>query len=174
MRPNRLLCPALTLALLAATPSIGAPPTIDDLAWISGTWRGELFGSNAEERWTSPEAGHMLGVFRMWSDTGPGVYELLEIRQEPGEGEEPAGVFLRFKHFNPGTLEPWEPDKPLEFTLESADHQRAVFTATSKEQRQVTSMIYARQDDELRVSVEGEHDNGVAFAFVAEFRLNAD
>lgn len=174
MRPNRSLCLLLTLAIAAVTPAIGAPPTIDDLGWISGTWRGELFGSNAEERWTAPAANHMLGVFRMWNDEGPGVYELIEIRQELGEGDEPARVALRFKHFNPGTLESWEPDKPLEFALESVDGQRAVFTATSAEQRQVTSMIYSREDDELRVSVEGEHDNGVAFAFVAEFRLIAD
>ena len=83
-------------------------------------------------------------------------------------------MLLRFRHFHPGALEPWEKEDPLEFLLESVGDHRAVFKATSEEQRVVTSMVYSRQGDALTVNVEGEHEDGEAFAFTAHFDLQRD
>ena len=164
---------ACMFALLGFAPihATDADQSIDDLSWITGTWRGELFGSHAEEHWSTPEGRHMLGVFHMWTNEGPGVYELLEIAEgvDPETGDD--RIFLRFKHFNVTTLEPWEKDKPLEFLLTKLDGQRALFTATSEEQRVVTSMEYYRENNKLRIHVKGEHDDGEAFEFTAEFQL---
>ena len=148
--------------------------SIDDLGWISGAWQGELFGANAAERWSAPQGRHMIGVFHMWSDKGPSVYELLEIMEETDAETGEHRISLRFKHFNTGTLEPWEKDEPLEFRLTELDGQRALFTAASDEQRSVTSMEYRRAGDTLKVHVIGAHESGESFEFTAEFARQND
>jgi hypothetical protein len=172
---RRIVLTVFLVALAFVSPVRAADDrvSVDALGWMAGTWQGELFGSHAEERWSVPAGHHMLGVFRLWTDEGPGVYELLEISESESDAGEPQ-VYLRFKHFNVGTLEPWEKDEPLEFLLSEYDTERALFLATSEEQRVVTSMEYRRQDDGMRVHVKGEHDNGEAFEFVAEFTLQQD
>jgi len=166
------------LSLLAFTASFASakyPSSIDQLGFIAGTWRGELFGEKIEEHWSQPEAYHMVGVFRMWNTQGPSLYELCEFVETPSpDTADVQEILLRFKHINAITLDQWETDKPLEFRCTDVTDQRAVFTATSKEQRAVTEMIYHRDEDVLRVMVKGEHDNGEAFEFTAEFELQQD
>jgi len=145
-----------------------APVRIEDLAFIAGTWRGELFGANADERWSQPEANHMVGLFRMWNANGPTLYEILEFVETTEDGQ--PQVHFRFKHINAIKLDQWENDKPLEFVCTEADDNRAVFTATSDEQLAVTNMIYHREGGTLRVTVHGVHDSGEAFAFTAEYQ----
>lgn len=169
---QRIVLTVFLVALAFVSPARAAddPVSVDDLGWMAGTWQGELFGSHAEERWSAPAGAHMLGVFHLWTDEKPSVYELLEISESVNDAGE-RRVHLRFKHFHPGTIEPWEKEAPLEFLLSELDGQRALFTATSEEQRVVTSMEYRRHGDELRVHVIGEHDNDEAFDFTAEFTL---
>ncbi len=168
--------PLLLLLTVFAHPLAATMPSqsIDDLRWIAGSWQGELFGANAAERWSAPQSRHMIGVFHMWSDKGPSVYELLEIMEETDAESGAIEISLRFKHFNTGTLEPWEKDEPLEFRLSELDGQRALFTAASDEQKSVTSMEYRREGDTLKVHVIGAHESGESFEFTAEFARQSD
>lgn len=168
MRCSRTILPLLLTVLFAPLAQAAPPESIDELGFIAGTWRGELFGAQAEERWSEPEANHMVGLFRMWNAKGPTLYEICEFveRTEGGETQ----IHFRFKHINAIKLDLWEKDKPLEFRCADVEDQRAVFTATSDEQRAVTKMIFHREGDTLRITVHGEHDSGEAFAFTAEYQ----
>ena len=169
MRMNRTTLLVLLASVILAPFAAAAPPdSIDDLGFISGSWRGELFGAHAAEHWSEPEANHMAGLFRMWNDQGPTLYEVLEMVETPSE-DGPV-IHFRFKHINAIKLDFWETDKPLEFRCTDLENQRAVFTATSDEQRAVTKMIFHREGDTLRITVHGEHDSGEAFAFTAEYQ----
>ena len=39
--------------------------TLDDVAWLVGSWKGEGFGSTFEEVWNPPSAGSMVGMFKL-------------------------------------------------------------------------------------------------------------
>jgi hypothetical protein len=74
---------------------------IELMAWIAGTWRGVAAGAESEEIWSMPNAGTMLGMYRMTRDARPVFYELLALTEESGS------LVLRLKHFHPD-LTGWE------------------------------------------------------------------
>jgi len=166
MNGVRILIVAAALACCA--PAIACiQASVDQLGWISGTWRGELFGAQAEEIWSEPAGGHMIGAFRLYGDEGPRVFEFFSISDDAESGH----VMLRFKHLTPAGLEPWEKEAPLEFGLVSLEGQRAEFLAMSEEQTSVRKMTFVREGDDLKVIVEGEHENGESFEFTAAYTL---
>lgn len=63
--------------------SAQAPPKIEDLAWMQGTWQCEVWGGTFEEHWTAPRAGTMLGVGRHIEGEKTGFMEFLSI--EPSD-----------------------------------------------------------------------------------------
>jgi len=84
---------------------------IADVSWIAGHWRGEAFGSMAEEVWSPPFGGSMMGMFKMVKDGAVVFYEFLTIVEESGS------LVLRLKHFD-AHLGGWEEkDASLEFPL---------------------------------------------------------
>ena len=38
--------------------------TIDDVAWLAGTWEGEAFGGTFEEVWMEPSLGTTVGSYK--------------------------------------------------------------------------------------------------------------
>lgn len=84
---------------------------LEDVAWISGHWKGESMGGEIEEVWTSPLGGSMMGSFKLVAD-GKVVFYELETISEEGET-----LILRLKHFNP-ELKGWEEkDETEDFRL---------------------------------------------------------
>jgi hypothetical protein len=75
--------------------------TLADMAWLAGHWVGPAFGGEAEEIWSPPKAGAMMGMYRLMRDGKPVFYELLTLVEESGS------LILRLKHFNPD-LTGWE------------------------------------------------------------------
>lgn len=74
---------------------------IDDVAWLSGNWVAEAFGGLAEDIWSDPAGGSMVGLFRSVSGGEVNFYEIFTI----SEIEE--SLILRLKHFN-ADLTGWE------------------------------------------------------------------
>lgn len=68
--------------------------TIDDAAWLAGSWTGTGFGQHFEEVWNPPSAGTMVGFFKLFGDDGVTFYELLLLSVEEGS------LSLKVKHFN--------------------------------------------------------------------------
>ena len=95
--------------------------SIDDIAWISGHWKGDAMGGTFEESWTPPTAGTMMGMLKFVSNDNVGFYEFLTILPD-GES-----LVLRLKHFH-ADLKGWEEkDKSVEFPLVSMSKNVAEF-----------------------------------------------
>jgi hypothetical protein len=85
--------------------------TMSDVAWLAGHWVGPALGGEAEEIWSPPKTGSMMGMYRLVRDGKVVFYELLTLVQEGGS------LVLRLKHFNPD-LTGWEDkQKTVDFRL---------------------------------------------------------
>ena len=84
---------------------------ISDVAWISGTWKGEAFGGTTEEIWSKPLGDSMMASFKLVADGKVQFYEI-EIIREVNES-----LILQLKHFH-GDLKGWETkDETVDFPL---------------------------------------------------------
>lgn len=99
-------------ALLAALVPIAlSAADIQQLAFMTGHWRGEAGGKQIEEIWNAPESGSMTGMYREMQDGRTTFYEFLNIEQ----GD--SGPVLLIEHFDPG-LRGWEDKgKPASFHI---------------------------------------------------------
>jgi hypothetical protein len=88
-----------TLALAAGA----APPkaTLKDMQWLAGHWTGEAMGAVAEEFWSEPAGGAMMGMFRLVRGEKVIFYEILTVVEVKGS------LAIRLKHFN-ADLTGWE------------------------------------------------------------------
>lgn len=158
---DRSLAMLLLLALLAAGAAAGgvgsAPggkPTLEDLGWLVGTWRGEGLGGEFEEHWTAATAGTMLGVFRLVME---GKIKVIEFTLIADEGER---IAFRFKHFRPDYTT-WEANRPLDFTLVSVSESEAVFLSEAPDQNAPRRITYnLLQDGSLVAEVAGSDEEG--------------
>ena len=75
----------LTLALFALAPGFAAEPvTLDDLAWLAGTWRAQQSdGAVVTETWLPAEGGVMPGVGRTVRG-GKAQVEFVRIDEKDG------------------------------------------------------------------------------------------
>lgn len=106
-------------SVASAQPAAGAA-RLADLGWLAGRWVGKWGPRTAEQTWTPPEAGQMLGTFRLFEDSHTLLVELYTLDQRSG------GLELRFRHFTPD-LVPWEKSVATQLSLQSSDSKRWVF-----------------------------------------------
>ncbi len=143
----------------AYQPAAPVKADVADLAWMSGSWSGAALGGQAEEHWSTPRAGTIMGMFRLVSGAGRvTVYELLLIEQD---GEE---IAMRFRHFGPAH-KPWEaPDKPLTFRVVSLRENEVVFES-QQDQNKPRRITYRRAGDKLSAHVQGVADGALDEGF---------
>jgi hypothetical protein len=77
------------------------PATVTDMAWLAGRWTGTGLGGEVEEIWSPPQAGAMMGMFRLLREGATVFCELMTLVEENGS------LVLRVKHFGPD-LTGWE------------------------------------------------------------------
>jgi len=121
------------LAEGAASP----PATLSGMAWLAGSWTGDALRGQVEEIWSPPQAGAMMGMFRLLREGKTVFYELMTRVEENGS------LVLRVKHFNPD-LTGWE-DKSasVDFALVAVDGDRFLFDGlTFHRQRDDTMTIH--------------------------------
>ena len=83
--------------------------TVGEMAWLAGHWTGDGLGGRTEEIWSPPDAGVMMGMFRLIREGKPVFYELLTV------SETERGLAMRLKHFHPD-MKGWEErEKFVEF-----------------------------------------------------------
>ena len=94
-----LLIAMLLTVSVAAADNHG--PTVEDLAWMTGTWSGAMGqGGSLEENWATPTNGSMAALVRGFSPDGTtNMIELISIEEENDS------LVLRLKQWNPG-MEP--------------------------------------------------------------------
>ncbi len=102
--------------------------TIADAAWLAGNWRGTGLGGFSEETWSAPEAGIMVGTYRLVKDGKPVFYEMMWLLETEGT------LILRLKHFNPDLTGWEEKDKSVDFKFVKKDDKRLYFSGLTFEQ----------------------------------------
>lgn len=105
-------------AVTATDPA--AKATLADLAWLAGSWQGSWGPRIAQQVWTPPNSGVMLGSFQLAENDKTLVVEIFTLT------ETPEGIELRIRHFTP-SLMPWEKDGPTVLKLTSMDAKSAIF-----------------------------------------------
>jgi hypothetical protein len=83
--------------------------TLDDVAWIAGSWKGDALGGSFEEVWNPPSAGSMVGMFKLLRDGRVSFYELMLFLEDEGS------LSLKVRHFDPD-FTAWE-DKREDLTM---------------------------------------------------------
>lgn len=78
--------------------------TLEAASFLVGNWVGTAFGERAEETWSEPTGGTMVGTFKLFGSDEPAMYELMLLSVEDGT------LSLKVRHFNPD-FSAWE-DKP--------------------------------------------------------------
>lgn len=121
--------------------------TLDDAAWLIGTWKGKAFGQDFEQFWSAPSADSMIGTFKLMNEGDVSFYELLMLSVDEGT------LSLKVKHFNPD-FTAWE-DKAdfINFRLVKFDEDELHFSGLSFYRRDDGNMdayIVMRSDAGLR------------------------
>jgi Domain of unknown function (DUF6265) len=102
----------LTERTLKLNPGKQSPPaSVADMAWMAGSWNCEALGGLAEEIWSAPRNGGMMGMFRLIKNGSPVFYELFTLVEDNGS------LILRLKHFNPNMTGWEEKDQTIDFPL---------------------------------------------------------
>ena len=138
------LLSALLLLLVLAPGSIGgacqAPrATLEDVAWLQGTWVSAAGGRTVEEYWTSPRGGAMFAISRTLKGDRLIEFEYLRIVQREG-----GLVYVAQPNGKPPTDFPLTRLEDRSVTFENPDHD---FPKVIK--------YAAREDGSLKASVGG-------------------
>ena len=104
-----LAAPSVQAPAAAATPQTLTLPdgvnrpaaSIQDFAWLAGTWHGTGLGGTVDEVWSAPAGGAMVGHFRLIKGSKPVFYEIMTLVEVAGSVE------MRLKHVNPD-MTGWE------------------------------------------------------------------
>jgi hypothetical protein len=107
----------------AAAPTPPPPiltPKLSDFAWLEGRWRADWGPRVAEQVWTEPKAGMMLGDFRVIENDKVLVIELFALVEKPG------AINLYVRHFTP-ELVPWEKSDATLLNLANAEAKKFDF-----------------------------------------------
>lgn len=106
---------------LVAEPEIELTPTLANIRWIAGNWKGKAFGGTTEENWSEPSGGSMMATFKLIVDGKVQFYEIETISEENNS------LILRLKHFN-SNLKGWETkDETVDFPLIRVTKNKAIF-----------------------------------------------
>lgn len=113
MRTNtiRSILTAGLLTLASGLVSAAGPAaTIDQLAWMTGNYAGNLGPNTLEENWIVPEAGSIAAVVRMTGPGGTSMFEMITIEEVEGS------LVLHLQQFDPG----FQPRTPAAIKMELA------------------------------------------------------
>ncbi len=129
-------------------------PTINDLAFLAGQWSGHVGADTAEEHWSNPTAGNIIGMFRWISAEGEiDMLEMLSITEEAD------GIYLRLVHYN-AKLAAWE-DEPITLKMRSLEDRLVRFEPVNE--GDLESITYdRRQADRLDIVVDFTDASGRA------------
>ncbi|MGX1927727.1 DUF6265 family protein [Flagellimonas sp. 2504JD4-2] len=120
--------------------------TLDDVAWITGHWKGKALGGIVEEIWSPPLGESMMFSFRLVNDGKVSFYEVGHIRQIDST------LILQLKHFH-GDLRGWETkDETVDFKLVKMEKDKVFFEGLTMEKT---------SEDSMRVFVVVEQDKNV-------------
>lgn len=107
---NRLLVVSI---LLCSTCAQAAAPSVEDLAWMTGSWAGPMANGTLEETWSPPKAGTITAMVRMTVDDKISMLELIAITEEEDS------LILRMQQFGTDMVPRFSPAQALKLTAMS-------------------------------------------------------
>ncbi len=120
--------------------------TLQQAAWLAGNWLGTGFGKSFEEVWNPPSAGSMVGLFKLFDNSGVAFYELMLLTPEAGS------LSLKVKHFN-ADFTAWEEKGDfIDFRLVKVEPDALHFGGISfyrRDENHMDAYIVMRNGDEL-------------------------
>jgi len=120
--------------------------TLEDVAWMVGSWAGEAFGGTVEEVWNPASLGTMVGMFKVMAEGKVSFYELMLLAEEEGS------LVLKVKHFN-ADFTAWE---------EKDDYVTFRFISTTPDAVHFSGLSFYRiNDDEIHVYIALHNDEKV-------------
>ena len=120
-----------------------AKATLADFAWLAGRWQGFWGPRAAQQVWTAPKAGVMMGTFQLAENDRTLVLELFTVVEEPG------GIKFHLRHFTP-SLVAWEKPGPTVLNLASLDPKSIAFENPLDGQPKRT--VFTRVDADTYIS----------------------
>lgn len=130
---------------------LGSPNALlEDVAWISGHWRGEAMGAMTEEIWSPPLGGSMMGSFKLAGPDSVVFYELMHIQQQ---GQT---LMLQIRHFS-GNLFAWEDkEETVDFRLVEITEDQAIFDGLTfrriSEEEMIVYVRIGKSEEESEVA----------------------
>lgn len=139
-------------------------PTLNDLAWLTGTWVESDRGSVLTEIWGAPQGDALVGHDHWTVGGTTRMYELIAIEQTE------QGLVLKVRHFSKD-LVPWkaEKDGPMTWPLKSLVGQKVVFEHPTRAWPK--RMEYERKGDVLTGQLSGIENgkpNAIPFRFALQ------
>jgi Domain of unknown function (DUF6265) len=127
---------AAKAAAALAAPEAASSPNLSDFSWLEGRWRGDWGPRVAEQIWTAPKAGTMVGDFRLIENDKVLVIEFFTLLEKNG------GINFYFRHFTP-ELVPWEKSDATLLKLTAVEAKKIDFEnpANGKPKRVVFTRI---------------------------------
>ena len=157
--------PGVLAAAFAALASFGAAaqdaPTLDDLAFLEGGWRGGSEDFTFEETWLPADAGVMTAMARGVSGGELAVLEYILVTQDED------AVTMRFKHYN-ADFSTWEKDGPTTLTLTSVAENDVTFSADPPSETVKSIRYWMPEADVMQadiVLVEDGEEGGFSLTF---------
>ena len=146
-----------TLRLGEKSAQMREPIVVEEFAWLAGHWVGEGLGGLAEEVWSPPRGGVVMGVFRLFQGDSVRFYEFITLEQDG------RSVTMRLKHFNPD-LTGWE-DKDKHVSFAFVRKENGMF--------QFDGLTLHPEGDVLTVYLAIQRRDGVAREEIFRYRRTA-
>jgi len=120
--------------------------SLEDASWLVGNWKGTAFGKQFEEIWSAPSQGTMVGMFKLYDESGVDFYELMLLSVEEGS------LSFKVKHFTSGFVA-WE-EKPdfVNFKLVKIEPDALHFSGISfyrRDENHIDAYIVLKDGDEV-------------------------
>lgn len=123
----------------SGSPAADPTVTLADLAWLEGTWRGNLGDAVAEIHYMSPEAGVLPSIFRLREGEEVLIIELLTLIEDED------GLVMHIRHFTED-LTPLEEEHPLTIRMVEGTPDRLLFENVRDENPRVSEMVRTGPD----------------------------
>ncbi len=122
--------------------------TVEDLAWMSGRWQGQIFGGPIDEHWQAPSSGVMMGMSRLGADRERCMYEFMLIEEHDGAPT----MFLRHFRQHLSTRE----TEPMAYRLVELSGKKAIFESADKSHSFTRITYELEKKKSMLVVLEGE------------------
>jgi len=130
--------------LLLASGWCAAQPaaSIDQLAWMTGTWTVALGPNTLEENWVTPSGGSIAAMVRMYGES-TSMFEVITIEEKEGT------LAMTIQQWGSG-FEPRTPEAQQLILSEISD-QRVMFEAVTE--GPMTRLGYSRSGDTFTIEL---------------------